>query len=61
MAAVLAYSAMESARLNVEINLAGIKDEGFKTQIRSEVGPLIEKGKQATDEIRVRVEGQVIK
>ncbi len=61
MAAILGYSAMESARLNVEINLAGIKDEGFKAKIRSEMKPLIEKARHIMDEVSVKVEGQVIK
>lgn len=61
MAAILACSAMESARLNVEINLAGIKDEILKTKIRSELNSLIEKGRQLTDEVKAKVEAQVVK
>ena len=61
MAAILAFSAMESARLNVEINLAGIKDEIFKAKIRFEINPLVEKSKLIRDEIVKKTEAQVIK
>ena len=40
VAVVLALAALECAALNVEINLASIKDEGFNARARAQMAPL---------------------
>jgi formiminotetrahydrofolate cyclodeaminase len=38
VAAILAPAALEAGRLNVEVNLAGVTDEGFKAAARAQIG-----------------------
>jgi len=61
MIAILAYAALESARLNVEINLASITDKGFVQQKRTILNPLMEKGRLIKDEVSKKVEVQVVR
>jgi len=61
MVAILAYAAIESARLNVEINLASITDEEFVKQKRAVLNPLMEKGIAIKDEVIKKVEAQIIR
>lgn len=61
MVAILAYAAMESARLNVEINLKSITDKEFIQQKRTVLNPLLEKGRAIKDEVIKKVEGQIVK
>ncbi len=59
MVAILAYAALESARLNVEINLSSITDEEFVKQKRAVLNPLMEKGKAIKDEVVKKVEEKI--
>lgn len=61
MVAILAYAALESARLNVEINLASITDKEFVQQKRAVLNPLMEKGRLIKDEVSKKVEAQVVR
>lgn len=51
VAAILADSAIESSILNVNINLAGIKDEDYKEKIKTKCKELIENSKEKKSEI----------
>jgi len=61
IAALLAYAAMESALLNVEINLGSITDKNYSLKIRSGLKPFMEKGRIIRDAVVSRVEKAVIK
>ena len=61
MVAILGWAALESARLNVEINLASITDEEFVQQKRVALSPLMEKGKAIKDDVAKKVEAQVVR
>ena len=50
VAAVHARAAMEGARLNVEINLAGMKDERLVAQVRDELGKGRERAVRVAEE-----------
>lgn len=56
VAVVLAEAALQAAYLNVEINLAGIKDEAHNEQVRRELAPLAARAAQ----IRAQVWQQVL-
>lgn len=47
----LAWAAMESAALNVEINIAWIKDEDFCDEVRQTMDPLISEGMDIKNEV----------
>jgi formiminotetrahydrofolate cyclodeaminase len=56
VAAKFAAAAMECAALNVEINLAYIKDESYNATCRAEIEPLLTEGKRTAGEVWERVE-----
>lgn len=49
--ALLAYSGLEGALLNVRINLLSIKDEAYKKEIEGKVKTLIEDGKNLKEKL----------
>jgi glutamate formiminotransferase/formiminotetrahydrofolate cyclodeaminase len=51
VAALMSWSGMNSAALNVEINLSGIKDEKFVSEMKNEVETLTSNGKRIKNEI----------
>jgi len=51
VSASLAWAAMESAALNVEINLAGIKDKDFCEEVRRTMDILISEGSNIKNEV----------
>lgn len=51
VAVSLVWAAMESASLNVEINLAGIKDDDFCKEVRCTIEPLISEGNEIKNEV----------
>jgi len=53
---IFALSALESAAINVEINLAGIKDRGFVTGKRKNLKFLLKEGKKIEKDVREKVE-----
>jgi len=55
----LALAALECAALNVEINLAFIKDEAFNAQMRGQMGPLLAEAPALKDEVWGKVERAV--
>ena len=61
VAAKFAVSAMECAALNVEINLAYIKDESYNEACRKEMAPLLEEGArlgcEVWDTVQTRMRG----
>lgn len=59
MAAILSYSAMESALLNVEINLSRMVDKEFIEKTRSDLSLLMEKGRGIRDEITTKVNAKL--
>jgi len=59
--AILAGACLESAALNVEINLSYIQDEDFVREKREFLTPLLKKGKELTAEIVKKVEAEIIK
>ncbi len=50
VAALLAEAAMQAAKLNVEVNLAYLKDEDMAAQTRAEVAQLIERARELAAE-----------
>jgi formiminotetrahydrofolate cyclodeaminase len=56
VAAKFAAAAMECAALNVEINLAYIKDEPYNAKCQAEMEPLLVAGKRTAGEVWERVE-----
>ena len=55
VAVVFAEAALQAAYLNVEINLAGIKDEAYADQMRRELAPLVARAPKTRDEVWQRV------
>jgi len=55
IAALLAESAFLCAWLNVEVNLAAISDEAYRTQVRRVLEPLMGKGRYLREEVWERV------
>ena len=53
---VFALTALKTAALNVEINLAGIKDKEFVTKKREELAFLLKEGKKIKGKVEKRVE-----
>ena len=53
---IFALSALESAAINVEINLAGIKDMGFVIKKRRTLKLLLKEGKKIEKDVRRKVE-----
>ena len=51
VSASLAWAAMESAALNVEINLAGIKDKDFCEEVKRTMDTLISEGSSIKNEV----------
>lgn len=49
--ALLAYTGLEGALLNVTINLKSIKDEKYRTKIAGEVDKLLKDGKELKEEL----------
>ncbi len=56
VAVLLAESALRSANLNVEINLACLKDKSFVDEKRNVMKPLIEKSRKILDIVLKKVE-----
>jgi formiminotetrahydrofolate cyclodeaminase len=56
VAAKFAVAAMECAALNVEINLAYIKDESYVEECRKEMAPLLEEGGRLGREVWEKVQ-----
>ena len=61
VAVVFAEAALQAAYLNVEINLAGIKDEGYNDQMRREVAPLVARAPKLRAEVWQAVMRAVLK
>ena len=61
VAVALALAALDCAALNVEINLAFIKDEGFNAQARAQMAPLLAEAPAIKDEVWGKVERAVKK
>lgn len=61
VAVVFAEAALQAAYLNVEINLAGIKDEGYTDQMRREVAPLVARAPKLRAEVWQAVMQAVLK
>ena len=59
VAAKFAQAAMECAALNVEINLAYIKDEAYNASCREEMKPLLEEGARLSGEVWEKVNQRV--
>jgi len=59
VAAKLGVAAMECAALNVEINLAYIKDEAYCGACRKEMAPLLERGAEMGAEVWAAVQERV--
>jgi formiminotetrahydrofolate cyclodeaminase len=59
VAAKFALVAMECAALNVEINLAYIKDESYVAACREEMAPLLEAGARLEQEVWAKVKSVV--
>lgn len=47
---ILAYSAIESSKLNVKINLNGIKDEKYRKEIEEKINSILKEGKKLKEE-----------
>lgn len=59
VAALMIQSAIESAVLNVKINLSSIKDEDYKQNIKKQCEELVTNGKKKKEEILSIVESQI--
>ncbi|MCY6370490.1 cyclodeaminase/cyclohydrolase family protein [Clostridium ganghwense] len=59
VAAILLQSAVESAILNVNINLSGIKDENYKNKIEDECGKIMKEALSKKDEIMKIVNSKI--
>lgn len=59
VAAKFGVAALECAALNVEINLAYIKDEAYNAAARSEMKPMLKKGPGMGADVWARVLGKV--
>ncbi|UCC67779.1 MAG: cyclodeaminase/cyclohydrolase family protein [Armatimonadota bacterium] len=59
VAAKFALAAMECAVLNVEINLAYIKDEGYNAACRQEMAPMVNAGTRLAGEVWDKVNQRV--
>lgn len=60
VAAILAQAAFEAGRLNVEVNLAGVRDETYVGQMRhmmAEAGKSLEKARAVAEEVERKVAG----
>jgi formiminotetrahydrofolate cyclodeaminase len=51
VAVVFAEAALQAGYLNVEINLAGIKDEAYTGQMRRELAPLVARAPKTREEV----------
>ena len=56
---ILAEAALRAANLNVEINLAGLKDSSFVEEKRSVIEPLLLSGRKILEEVISKVEEKV--
>jgi len=61
VAVILAEAALQGAALNVEINLAGLKDEDFVKEKRGVLEPLLRESPVIKDEVLEKVKGKIIK
>jgi len=59
VAAKFALAAMESAALNVEVNLAYIRDESYDEECRKEMAPMLEAGTRLAGEVWDKVNQRV--
>jgi len=59
VAAKFALAAMECAALNVEINLAYIKDDIYNSSLRKEIAPMLHAGRHLSGEVWERVNQMV--
>jgi len=59
VAAKFALAAMECAALNVEINLAYIKDDIYNSSLRKEIAPMLHAGRHLAGEVWERVNQMV--
>jgi len=55
VAVVFAEAALQAAYLNVEINLAGIKDDGYNQQMRRDLAPLVARAPKTREQVWPRV------
>jgi len=55
VAVVFAEAALQAAYLNVEINLAGIKDDAYNEQMRRDLAPLVARAPKLREEVWQRV------
>lgn len=60
VAAALAEAGFQCAVLNVEVNLAGVKDEDYNQRTRAEMAPLLSQARILRDDVWQHVE-QVVK
>lgn len=58
--AILAKASLESAALNVEINLSYIKDQQFIEEKRESLALLLKKGREVTSEVVEKVQKEII-
>jgi formiminotetrahydrofolate cyclodeaminase len=61
VAVVFAEAALQAAYLNVEINLAGIKDDAYIEQMRRDLAPLVARAPKTREEVWQRVLAAVCK
>jgi formiminotetrahydrofolate cyclodeaminase len=59
VAAALAEAGFQCAALNVEVNLAGVKDEGYNERTRAEIAPLLSQARTLRDTVWQSVERAV--
>jgi len=59
VAALMSLAGLNSAALNVEINLSGIKDEKFVSEMKNEVKTLTVNGERIKDEIIKTVKNKI--
>jgi formiminotetrahydrofolate cyclodeaminase len=55
VAVVFAEAALQAGYLNVEINLAGVKDEAYTDQMRRELAPLVARAPKTREQVWQRV------
>jgi formiminotetrahydrofolate cyclodeaminase len=60
VAALMLQASIESAILNVKINLSSIKDETYKDEIASKCKQLVKSGREKRDEVLSIVEDSII-
>lgn len=61
VAASLSAAAMECGWLNVEINLASLRDDGVRSKTRTRMEPLLKGGREAAAAVWRKVEEEVVR